>query len=33
MALHRQLLANNQAAELLLAQELAEIARHATARR
>lgn len=33
MALHRQLLANSQAAELLLAQELAEIARHATQRR
>jgi DNA polymerase-3 subunit delta len=32
-ALHRALLANNQAAELLLAQELADIARFALARR
>ena len=32
-AIHRSLLANSQAAELLLAQELAEIARYATARR
>ena len=32
-AAHRALLANNQAAELLLAQELADIARFATARR
>jgi len=32
-AVHRSLLANSQAAELLLAQELAEIARYATARR
>lgn len=32
-ALHRTLLANNQAAELLLAQELAEITRHAAGRR
>jgi DNA polymerase-3 subunit delta len=31
-ALHRALLANSQAAELLLAQELAAIARHASAR-
>jgi DNA polymerase-3 subunit delta len=31
-ALHRALLANNQAAELLLAQELADIARFATRR-
>jgi DNA polymerase-3 subunit delta len=30
--LHRTLLANSQAAELLLAQELAVIARHAAAR-
>ena len=29
-ALHRALLANSQAAELLLAQELAAIARHAS---
>ena len=32
-ALHRALLANSQAAELLLAQELADIARHASSRR
>jgi DNA polymerase-3 subunit delta len=32
-ALHRALLANSQAAELLLAQELADIARHAAGRR
>jgi DNA polymerase-3 subunit delta len=32
-ALHRALLSNSQAAELLLAQELAEIARYASARR
>jgi len=31
-SLHRALLANSQAAELLLAQELAAIARHASAR-
>ena len=31
MALHRALLSNNQAAEVLLAQELAEIARAAAA--
>ena len=33
VALHRTLLSNNQASELFLAQELAEIARAATARR
>ena len=33
MELHRRLLANNQSAELLLAQELAEVARHAVPRR
>ncbi len=33
MALHRQLLANSQSAELLLAQELAQIARFAAPRR
>jgi DNA polymerase-3 subunit delta len=32
-ALHRSLLSNSQAAELLLAQELADIARHASPRR
>ena len=32
-ALHRALLANSQAAELLLAQELAQIARQAAGRR